>query len=528
MAKKNLADAEAQLVFAELQLKTSAGMLDSEVIPEVFGTVLSNQHLGTSKNIVYGTHRDDSISSDSLGESVILRGLDGNDTIVSNNPRGSIIDGGSGNDRLLGIEGADTYLFNHGDGVDIIRDFDSGASPSLESISRINSADKVVFGEGILINDLSIVRIDNHMIVRINNPTDSSAIDKIIIENWFSSNEYKIESFEFADGTSLSGSELNVIGNIIEGTQGNDLLRALSGGGVVRGLEGDDSFSSYIYARGTDAYTLVGGVGNDRFNSGKSADTYVFNRGDGSDTIVDNGHGSAGLDKITFGAEILPADIALHRSGNNLVVKVVDPSNLITTDQILIQKWFSNDYYKIESFEFADGTSLSGVEITVVGNVIKGTPKDDLLRALPGGGLIRGLEGNDSLKGYAGANKAETYIFEGGTGNDHIYGSKSSDTYIFSRGDGLDTITDSGDAAGFDKVKFGAGITASDLAITRRGNHLVAKIIDAANSSASDQITIKNWFSTNGYYQIESFEFTDGTSLSSSDLTFMGNLIERK
>ncbi len=36
-AEKNLAEAEAQFVFAELQLKSSVGMLDNEPLPEVFG-----------------------------------------------------------------------------------------------------------------------------------------------------------------------------------------------------------------------------------------------------------------------------------------------------------------------------------------------------------------------------------------------------------------------------------------------------------------------------------------------------------
>lgn len=40
-AEKNLAEAEAQLIFAELQLKSSVGALDREPLPEVFGAGLS-------------------------------------------------------------------------------------------------------------------------------------------------------------------------------------------------------------------------------------------------------------------------------------------------------------------------------------------------------------------------------------------------------------------------------------------------------------------------------------------------------
>ncbi|MCF7821388.1 MAG: TolC family protein [Mariprofundaceae bacterium] len=41
-AEKNLAEAEAQLVFAELQLKSSVGVLDTEPLPEVFGAGLKS------------------------------------------------------------------------------------------------------------------------------------------------------------------------------------------------------------------------------------------------------------------------------------------------------------------------------------------------------------------------------------------------------------------------------------------------------------------------------------------------------
>ncbi len=40
-AERNLAEAEAQLIFAELQLKSSVGVLDREPLPEVFGAGLS-------------------------------------------------------------------------------------------------------------------------------------------------------------------------------------------------------------------------------------------------------------------------------------------------------------------------------------------------------------------------------------------------------------------------------------------------------------------------------------------------------
>ena len=67
------------------------------------------------------------------------------------------------------------------------------------------SFDVLRFGEGIAVSDLSYARRGDHMVI-----SHSNGSDQITIENWFRepTEHFKINSFEFADGTILSNADL--------------------------------------------------------------------------------------------------------------------------------------------------------------------------------------------------------------------------------------------------------------------------------------------------------------------------------
>ena len=197
--------------------------------------------------------------------------------------------------------------------------------------------------------------------------------------------------------------------NTVEGGAGNDLLQ----------MSGSSNSSAY-------SNTFAGGLGNDRLVSGGSADTYLFNRGDGQDTIVDlDTWGNGKLDKIVFGAGIAVGDLALSRIGYNLVVKINDPSNPTATDQITIENWFSGDLYQIETFQCADGGSLTKAQISQLGNVLYGTASADTLTGWSDNNTILGLAGNDTITDGGGNN-----VIDGGTGDDTMRGGAGNDTYL--------------------------------------------------------------------------------------------------
>lgn len=71
----------------------------------------------------------------------------------------------------------------------------------------------------------------------------------------------------------------------------------------------------------------------------------------------------------------------------------------------------------------------------------------------------------------------------------------------------MDTITDS---SGFDKIKFGEGITSANLSFFKQGNNLLIFI----NDNHQEGIIINRYFE--GSYNIELLEFTDGSSINLS------------
>jgi Ca2+-binding RTX toxin-like protein len=95
---------------------------------------------------------------------------------------------------------------------------------------------------------------------------------------------------EAVGGNSYSGIEHLI------GSSGNDILKTSHGGQVVEGGAGDDYIETdaFVPAQlnkndndGFGVDVLIGGTGNDTLKGGGGNDVYVFNRGDGVDTIYD-------------------------------------------------------------------------------------------------------------------------------------------------------------------------------------------------------------------------------------------------
>ena len=372
----------------------------------------------------------------------------------------------------------------------------------------------------------------------------------------------------FADG-GAGDDTINSYGsgtNLLKGGAGNDTINfKYNSTNTIEGGSGDDLIKIDTYYASNLNYgnTFSGGTGNDRIEAGGGADTYLFNRGDGQDTIndygINQGYGTPGSDKIVFGTGIALSDLTASRVGDHLVLKINDPANPGATDQITIENW-NNAGYRIEKVQFADGSEITALQLSNLamtgtagndtitlwtdGTFADGGAGDDIITDQGAGtNVLRGGSGNDmitfssnstnTIEGGSGDDliKIDTYYtsnldygntFSGGTGNDRIEAGGGADTYLFNRGDGQDTINDFGinwgyGSVGTDKIVFGTGIALSDLTASRVGDHLVLKINDPANPGATDQITIENWFSNSGY-QIENFSFNNGTTLTANQL----------
>ncbi|PID31628.1 hypothetical protein CR983_00285 [Candidatus Saccharibacteria bacterium] len=155
--------------------------------------------------------------------------------------------------------------------------------------------------------------------------------DTLLVKNYFG--YYRrgtIERVNFADGTVWKLPELLEKARHVNGTDGDDML--------------------YGYSDQDDI--LNGGKGNDRIEGRYGDDTYQFAKGDGADTIYDY----RGNDTLT--TDRLAQQVIFERRGNDLRVLFENSS-----DSITISKRYSKLNTAIETFQAADGSTISDTQV---------------------------------------------------------------------------------------------------------------------------------------------------------------------
>ncbi|BCM25591.1 calcium-binding protein [Methyloradius palustris] len=445
-----------------------------------------------SSNYINGYGGNDTIQG--ADQADILLGGDGNDSIIGADGD-DILNGGTGNDFLSGGNGADTYQFGVGFGQDTIVNFDNDTFGS--------HVDSIVFDSSITPANISVRRDNSELIITVNGTSDSITVSGYFTDDGTS--PYAVESIKFSDGTTWTAATVNAMVMVV--TTGDDKIFGYVGNDNLNGLAGNDVITSYA---GND--TLDGGAGNDTLYGGDGGDTYIFNRGSGIDVIQNyelNPSGTA-LDILKFGTDILPTDIALSRTGDDLIVKIKN-----TTDQVTIQKYFYKDGlategYALDQIQFANGTIWDIP--TIKTKLITPTAGDDTIIGYATDDTIYGDDGTDSMYGMAGN---DTMI--GGAGTDRMDGGDGDDTYQINLGDSprylgqayegiIDTNT------GNNKIVFGAGITLDSIHLSLYSYNGSKDII--LSYSPTDSIFIENGVSST----IKTYAFADGTSISQQAL----------
>lgn len=228
-----------------------------------------------------------------------------------------------------------------------------------------------------------------------------------------------IETFVFADGTSLNRNEIaNLAGN--RSTDGADSLATDSAGGTLDGDAGDDA--------------LNGGAGND---------TFVLDIGTGDDLAIDAG----GVDTLAFGRGVDPSFVAFTRAGpdgDDLLVEVDGELRSAMT----IRGQFSGG--GVESFVFENGTVLTIEEVMDLILAASSTESGDHIIGFSGPDRIDARGGDDTIEGLGGFDS-----IDGGEGYDTaVYHGAESD-YLVTAVDGGFEVAD---LVGDEGVDFLAGI----------------------------------------------------------------------
>ena len=286
---------------------------------------------------LYGTD-DDNYLNGYAGNDYIY-GYDGNDLIV----------GGNGDDFLVGGNGADIYHFDIGCGNDSIDNTDNDVSNENPDIIR--------FGEGILPSYVTLVRHGYDLIVRVTYPDALRPVDSVRVLSYFdeqTTTSAAINKIQFSDedetvwDKNYIDEHWNITpsaggGTIAEGDDNANTLSGTSKDDVLIGNGGNDT----LYAdAGNDI--ISGGQGDDRLVGSNGDDSYLWNLGDGLDTIEEY----AGRDKIVFGEGITFDDLSFTSDGYSLKITVGGNEN----EGMLIDAHFN--YKSIETLEFSDGTTV--------------------------------------------------------------------------------------------------------------------------------------------------------------------------
>ena len=409
-----------------------------------------------------------------------MYGFDGNDNLYG----GTLADhleGGKGNDRLSGGAGNDNYVFNQGDGADIIEDFDT----------TTGNQDTLRLGAGLTASNLQVVGNSNGNMVLSWADTPG---DSVTVQLGINGNGRGIEAMAFADGTTWGMSDLYTR-MTIQGSAGNDNLSGPSAyANRMYGLDGNDT----LYG-GNLADHLEGGKGNDSLQGGKGNDTYVFNQGDGADTIDDYDATVGNQDTLRLGAGLTAAgtQVVGNRNGDLVLSWTDSPGDSVT------MRYATSSSGAIETVAFADGMTWGASDL-YTRMTIQGSAGSDYLSGLSAyANRMYGLDGNDTLYGGTLADH-----LEGGKGNDSLQGGKGNDTYVFNQGDGADTIDDYDAAAGNqDTLRFDAGIAHDQLWFNRVGNDLKVSVL-----GSTEGVSIRNWYHGAGY-QIEQIKTSDNQTL---------------
>lgn len=499
--------------------------------------------------------------------------------ILGTSGEGSELEGGPGDDLLLGFGNNDIYYFGPLSGNDVISDRTT-AQPGEDRVRIDASINSVSFALSGDVQGADVIL------------SIAGSSGSLTIVGQRIATGQQIEVFEFNDGV-LTRAQVEAI--LLTGTSGADSLRGTAWSDVITGQDGNDDL------RGNDG-----------------ADTYVFDAGWGKDRIIDASLGNV----VAFGDAVAAADIRFERSGAAGADLLVIHTG--TGDEIRIDAGLQRP--TISQFRFTDGTTINFFDVVEqlrsgTTTAIHGTNGNDLLVGTDaaehfygqdGDDIINGGGGNDvyhasggrdeitvsttgidtliapdgakitdfrilndgnwfKFNGFAGStivygNSLEyiqfedgkvidlsvesrttgtggddilfhrgytgSAIFTGDAGNDVMIGGREdsgSDTYMFGTGFGNDIVYDMGGR--YDSVQFdGVGLALSDADLSRQGSDLIIAF------GTGDRLTIEGYFWNYPYFDgdgqyggqyagvIENIRFSDGSNFAELNVTDVINL----
>ena len=536
--------------------------------------------IGTTENLVLNANGGDDtfVGSNGLAPLISLTvdggagndsitGGDGNDTLLGGDGNDVII-GGRGSDVALMGSGNDTFVWNPGDGSDTVEgqgDQDTlqfnganvaeniklAANGSRLALSRdvgnvtmdVNGVEGVNLNalggaDTITVNDLTGTGVTQFNLDLSGTPgsgTGDGLADSLTVNATNFNDSIQVTS-PTPSSYMVAGlkTTLNVFGTDpidklnINGLGGNDIITAANllasasqlaidggaGDDVITGGQGADLL---IGEDGSDL--IVGGRGNDVALMGTANDTFVWNPGDGSDTV----EGQDGFDTMLFNGANVSENIDFSANGTRLrlsrdVGNVVMDTNGV--EQVNLNALGGADRIAVNDLT---GTGVTTVNLDLAGTpgsgigdgqddnvIVNGTNNADHILIAGDHGSVRigGLAArvnifgsdpiNDTLtvNGLAGADTIDASALQagiinltlnggadadqligshgndlivGGTGNDVAFMGDGNDTFVWNPGDASDIVEGQ---AGTDTLQFNGANVSENIDLSANGSRL--------------------------------------------------------
>ena len=423
---------------------------------------------GSGNDMLFGGAGNDILLG--KGGNDLLFGGAGNDTLT----------GGTGDDQVFGQAGNDRMIWNPGEGSDL---FEGGDGNDTAEVNGGNGAETfTITANG------SRVRFDRV------SPAPFS-LDIGTTENL-------VVNANGGDDVITAGNGLaNLIHLTIDGGAGNDTITGGDGNDTLLGGDGND--------------TVIGGRGNDTAQLGAGDDTFIWNPGDGNDTLLFNGANVAetidisanggharftrdvanivmdldnveqiqfnalgGADKITVnnlaatdvkqvsinlaaaggGGDGAADQVTVNGSGGNDQINVAGAGASVAVTGLSAQVNIdgaeaANDRLTINAGSGNDTINASTLPAGVIGLTIDGGAGNDTITGSQGNDTLIGGDGNDSVIG--------------GRGNDVALLGNGNDTFIWNPGDGSDIVEGQ---AGTDTLLFNGANVAENIDISANGS----------------------------------------------------------
>jgi len=457
--------------------------------------------------------------------------------------------------KFNGKSGSDRYIIEKGSGIVYICDYCDNNS---------GDDDTIVFNYDTSSAKLFFYRKDDDLYI-----FDAANKNTVYVQNFFiSSGVSKIEHIIISEDFVLSYDDVCKLTNILRGDdndneftgypeknyvftyKGKDTINTFTGDDVIFSGDDDDTVTTtggnnYIFSGdGKDTITsntngtkifgninvgadvifgeedddtitacgeknvISGGADNDTLKACGGEAVFIYQKGDGKDTIQANS-----TNDILYFMDLKPEDVII-RQDNGFTVYLKDGSGSVNFGGAY-QSGASKFRCDLDFIVFSDGTVWDLFDYLDQSRYFYGTDNsDDIIYKNNFTAYVYGYDGADNIQ-TAGGND----VICPDKGDDTINAGGGTDTLIFRRGDGHDIFDEDGrgcyPAGGDDTVLF-EDIKSSEAYVVRDGGTITVKIKDSSDAVEMPGIYYSG--ASGPLHPIEFVKFADGVIWTFEDM----------